>query len=69
MNEINQNQEHANKKFYLASKWMTGLFLVMFILLFLYTYYRSEIYHHGTWGLKYFKYYTISCVSNRSKYL
>jgi len=49
-------------KSYPFAKWMSWLFLIMSLSLFIYTAYRSEIVFHGSEGNLYGKYYLISII-------
>jgi hypothetical protein len=48
---------------YTIFKSLAGGFLVLSILLFIYTYYRAEIIWHGEHSVKFFKYYVISLMA------
>ena len=62
MNSTNTNQKeiNLNKNNYLLAKWISCFFLLVSILIFLYTYYRAEITFQGTLDSRYFKYYILS---------
>jgi hypothetical protein len=56
----NHEGDHESRKHYPFAKWMSWLFLMIFILLLIYTYYRAEITYHGSKNSTYFKYYIVS---------
>lgn len=60
INIDSQNGNRDSEKHYTFARWMSWLFLLVSILLLIYTYYRAEITFQGNQGAVYFKYYLIS---------
>jgi hypothetical protein len=60
INREGHNENSDGEKNYPFARWMSWLFLVVSILLLIYTYYRDEITLQGSNDAQYFKYYLIS---------